>query len=245
MGFLSKLFKIDFPKKDCQPKAKASGARRNNITCVGYSVRGKNPATGRMKRVYVVAESTAPVEEVQEKSGLLPPYEVEGGDQASYSGPTERQLAYAQKIGISFPEDATCQDASVFLTRYEEKRPLYAPPTPDKIVRLLIEKGIELPAYAGVYEASNLYLHNVDLEERIAFFVMRVYCSLFGGRYCLLGDAPEAERERFYDCARKYQTDNAFVRSVFYYTGEDLPLDSCTISKKLKAYDMVAEYFKG
>ena len=245
MGLLSKLFGIESPKKDCPAKAKTNGARRNNITCVGYSLIWKNPSSGLMKRVYVVAESTAPVEEVQRKSGLLPPYEIEGNDPASYTGPTERQLAYAQKIGLSFPDDATSQDASVFLTRYEEKRPLYAPPTPDKIVRLLIEKGIELPAYAGVYEASNLYLHNVDLEERIAFFALRVYCSLYGKRYCLLEDAPKAERERFYEFARKYQGDNAFVRSVFYYTGEDLPLDSCAISKKLKAYDIAAEYFKG
>lgn len=198
-----------------------------------------------MKRVGVVVESTATVEEIQKKSGLLPPYEeVEKNESTAYNGPTERQLDYAKQLGISFPEDATSSDASVFLTRREEGRPLYAPATPDRIVRLLIDRGIDLPAYAGVYEASNLYIHNIELEERIAFFAMRVYCALYKKDYCLLEDAPASEREMFFDCARKYQGDNAFVRSVFAYTGADLPLDSCTISKKLKAYNMVAAFFK-
>lgn len=240
MGLLSKLFKHDSP-----PKGQGGNVQRNNITCAGYSVKGKNPATGRVKRVYVLVESTASMAEVQKKSGLLPPYEIEGNDSPAYNGPTEKQLAYAKDIGVSFPADATSSDASVFLTRYEEGRPLYAPPAPDRIVRLLIDRGIELPAYAGAYEASDLYIHNISLEERIAFFAMRVYCKLYGKQYCLLEDATQAERERFFECARKYQGDNAFVRSVFSYTGADLPLDSCPAPKRLKAYDVVADYFKG
>ena len=240
MGLLSKLFNHDSP-----PKGPSGNAQRNNITCAGYSVKGKNPATGRVKRVYVLVESTASLEEVQKKSGLLPPYEIAGNDLPAYNGPTEKQLAYAKDIGFSFPADATASDASVFLTRYEEGRPLYAPPASDRIVRLLIDRGIDLPAYAGAYEASNLYIHNIDLEERIAFFAMRVYCSLYRKQYRLLEDAPQPEKERFFDCARKYQGDNAFVKSVLCYTGADLPLDSCHAPKKLKAYDMVAEFFKG
>ena len=244
MGFLSKLFQ-GFKGDSSPNKGAGCNAQRNNVICSHYSVRGKNPATGRMKSVYVLVESTATMEEVQKKSGLLPPYEISGEDSTTYAGPTEKQLSYAKDVGIVLPLDATSRDASVFLTRYEEGRPVYAPPTPDKIVRLLIERGIDLPAYAGVYEASDWYLHNIELEERLAFFAMRVYCDLKGKVYCLLEDAPQAERERFYECARKYQGNNAFVRSVFCYEGTDLPMDSCVISKKLKAYDMVAESFKG
>ncbi len=237
MGLLSRLFQGGAPRG-----AKAA-ARKNNVLCAGYSVRGTNPETGRVKRVYVVAEATAAMEEVGKKSGLLPPYEIEVSAPQGYDGPTERQLAYAAQVGVVLPEDATCADATVFLTRHEEGRPLYAPPTPDRIVRLLIDRNIELPAYAGVYEASNLYLHKVSLEERIAFFAMRVYCQTKGRRYCLLEDAPDAERELFYRFAREYQGDKAFVRSVFCYSGEDLPLDSCTVSKRLKAYDVAEAYF--
>jgi len=147
-----------------------------------------------MKRVCIVAETTASIEEIQKRSGLLPPYEMEEKDSPAYDGPTERQLAYAQKVGVFIPADATSGDATVFLTRYEEGRPLCAPPTPDRIIRLLMDRGIVLPAYAGVYEASNLYFHNIALEERIAFFAMRVYCSLYRAKYCLLEDAPQSER---------------------------------------------------
>ena len=237
MGLLSRLLRGGSPKRT------KAAARKNNVLCARYSVRGTNPESGRTKRVYVVAEATATMEEVGKKSGLLPPYEIESSDPQGYDGPSERQLAYAAKVGVAIPEDATCADATVFLTRHEEGRPLYAPPTPDRIVRALIERNIELPAYAGVYEASNLYLHKVSLEERIAFFAMRVYCKMTGRRYCLLEDAPEMERELFYRFAREYQGDKAFVRSVFAYSGADLPLDSCTISKRLKAYDMAEAYF--
>lgn len=238
MGLFSKLF-----GQGSRPR-RVGAAQRNRIACTSYYVKGKNPETGRMKRVYVLVESTASLDDVQKKSGLLPPYEVEGADPSGYDGPTEKQLAYAEKVGVFLPEDATCADATVFLTRYEEGRPLYPPATPDRIVRLLIDRGVALPAYAGVLEASNMYLHGIGLEERIAFFAMRVYCKMKGRRYCLLEDAPASERELFYRFAREYQGDKVFVRSLFCYSGEDLPLDSCTISKRLKAYDVAEAYFR-
>lgn len=239
MGLFSKLF-----ERSSQPR-RSGAAQRNRVTCARYYVKGKNPETGRVKRVYVLVESTASLDEVQRKSGLLPPYEVEGADPSVYDGPTEKQLAYAKKVGVSLPADATCGDATVFLTRYEEGRPLYPPATPDRLVRLLIDRGIDLPAYAGVLEASNMYFHQVGLEEKIAFFAMRVYCKLKGRQYCLLEDAPASERELFYEFARRYQGDKVFVRSLFSYSGADLPLDQCTISKRLKAYDVAEAYFKG
>lgn len=239
MGFLSKLF-----GQGSRLIGRKVAAKRNHVTCAVYSVRGKNPGTGRMKKVDVVVESTASVDDVQKRSGLLPPYEVERVDGSTYDGPTEKQLAYAKKVGINFPDDATSRDATIFLTRYEEERPLCQPATPDRFVRLLIDRGIVVPAYAGMLEVSNMYLNGVSLEERIAFFAMRVFCKLKGRQYCLLDDAPEAEREAFYRFAEEYQKDKVFVRSVYCYSGEDLPLDSCTISKRLKAYDIAADYFR-
>lgn len=73
MGFLSKLF-----GQGSRLVGRKVAAKRNHVTCAVYSVKGKNPETGRMKKVDVVVESTASVDDVQKRSGLLPPYTVSG-----------------------------------------------------------------------------------------------------------------------------------------------------------------------
>lgn len=214
--------------------------RKNCITCKKYFVKGKNPATNRFKTTQVVVESTASMETVQQKSGFLPPFEI---TEAALCAPTERQIAYAKNLRLSLPQDAAFEDVSIFLTRYEEGKMLYPSPMPEKLIRYLIGKGIYVPAYAGEDEAHNLYFRNIDLDEKIAYFAMKVYCNLKRKIYYTLEDAEPEMKDLFYSFAMKYKDNKEFVRSLSYYSGSDLPLGSYTISKKLKAYDMAVDFF--
>lgn len=218
----------------------ATKARKNCITCKKYWVKGKNPTTNRFKTTQVVVESTASMETVQQKSGFLPPFEI---TEASLGAPTEKQIAYAKKLKLSLPQDAAFEDVSIFLTRYEEGKTLYPSPMPEKLIRYLIGKGIYVPAYAGEDEAHNLYFRNIDLDEKIAYFAMKVHCNLKRKVYYTLEDAEPEMKDLFYLFAMKYKDNKEFIKSLSYYSGSDLPLNSYAISKKLKAYDMAVDFF--
>lgn len=240
MGFFSKLFFSVNKKAEQEPGQLR--ANRNQITCLHYSVRGKNPETGRMKTVYFVVESTATKEIVQKKSGLLPPYEVVADD--SHFGPTDRQIAYADQLGFAFPSDASSSDATVFLTRAEEERPLVQPATPNDILHYVIGFGIDVPAYAGVVETTGYFLRNAPRLEITAFFCMRVYCSIARKNCRLLMDASPEMQDVFRRFAEKYSEDAGFLASLSHYSADDLPLDSCSPLKKLKAYNIAADFLK-
>lgn len=233
MGFLSKLSIVLGPKP--------LKAKKNKILCDLYSVKGKNPDTNRRKTEIVVAESTASETEIQQRSGLLPPYEIKRLDPEL---PTEKQILYARKLGIVFPPDASIRDASIFLTRADEEQPLIQPPTPDYLVRYLIDKGIFVHSYAGIMESSALYLSGVSFLEKSAFFCMRVFCDIKSKTYCLLEDAPQQERELFFKFANLHEDDNAFAKSVAFYSSTDLPLNRCPPLKKIKAYNIAADFLK-
>ena len=238
MGILVKLVELLYSGKETNSNGLKK--HKNRITCKMYSVKGKNPDTNRFKTVQVVVNSIETIENVQLKSGLLPPFEV---NEISPNPPTEGQLAYAKNIKLFLPQDATKEDYSIFLTRYENQKPLFPPPMPEKMILYLIGKEIYVPAYAGKDEAHDLYFHNIDLTEQIAYFGMKVYCNLKRKTYCTLEDAELEQRNLFYEFAKQYENNKEFVKSLSYYSGSDLPLDSYAISKKLKAYDMAVDYF--
>lgn len=244
MGILVKLVELFYSKKGASSNEKSTAskgkARKNHITCKMYSVKGKNPDTNRFKTVQAVVSLTETMEKVQLKSGLLPPFEIK---EILPDMPTERQIAYAKNINLALPQDATKEDCSIFLSRYENQKPLYPSPMPEKILRYLIAKGIYVPAYAGIDEAHNLYFNNIDLSEQCAYFGMKVYCNIKRKQCCFLEDTNPEELKLFYEFARQYENNNEFVKSLSFYSGNDLPIGSYSISKKLKAYNMALDYF--
>ncbi len=208
---------------------------------MSFTIKGKNPETGRQKGVYVFAEYTDSAETVQNKSCLLPPYEIE---LVAPPSPTENQIRYASKLGFSFPPDATCEDATVFLTRAENNEPLVQPISPDWMVRYVISKGIYVPSYGGSLNTYAAYLYGCTKKEKAAFFCMRVYCTIFKKQYKLLENATPNERSLFDEFANLYSEDTDFVRSLEHYTAAELPLDRCLAVRRLKAFDLVSAFFR-
>ncbi len=238
MGILVKLLEKIFSYSENQtPKGKY---HKNSIICKKYYVKGKNPETNRFKTNLVVVEASETTETIQQKSGLLPPFEI---TEIIPDGVTEAQAAYAKKLGLILPNDATKEDASIFLTRYNDNKPLHPPAIPKNILCYLISKNIYVPAYAGMEEAHYLYFQHIDLNEKIAYFGMKVYCNLKKLDFSLLEDFEPEQRERFYEFANQFKNNKEFTKSLSYYSGNDLPLNSNTISKKLKAYNMAVDFF--
>lgn len=239
MGLFSKL--VSFAGKPPARGPASLAANKNRITCQRYSVKGRNPETGRRKTVTVVAGSQDPLALVQDRSGLLPPYEVEV---VAPQPPSDPQVQYALKLGFVFPADATSADATVFLSRAEAGEALVQPAAPDWMVRYVVGKGIYVPAYGGSGEVSAAYLFGCSKREKAAFFCMRVFCTVCRKSYRLLEDAAPDEIALFYEFADAYGEDSDFARSLDHYWVADLPLDQCIAPKRLKAYDLAAAFLK-
>lgn len=241
MGLFSKVMGVLQKTGDTLPGGPIH-AKKNDVLCDRFSVKGKNPATGRRKTVSVVVERGACDEEIQGKSGLLPPYEISPGDPAA--PPSEAQIRYAEKLGFAFPRDASSDDAHIFLTRAENGEPLVQPAMPDELVRYLIGKGIFVPAYAGASDVDRIYMNGVQPLEKYAFFCMRTYADLTDAKWSRLEDAPADKRDRFYKFAGSAADDTEFIRSFLHYGAEELSLLSRKRMKKLRAYEIAREFLR-
>lgn len=213
----------------------------NDIVCEKYRIKGKYPGTGRMRTVEVVAWDKETEQNIAKKAGLVEPYEVE---KIGMPKPTEKQMEYANNIGLFIPSNATKDDVSILLTRYEEHKPIKQPKAPTEILETLIKKmGIYIPSYAGETEMNAYFLRTMNTEEeRYAFFAMKVYCQVTGKKYHFIHEANENEQERFRAFAKKYKDNRSFVESYNRYDQEKLTITG-KIDKKLKAYEIANAFF--
>lgn len=122
--------------------------------CEIYKVQGVNPETGRRKSVEVVEASNAAADVIQVKSGLLPPYKVEKATRPA----SDAQLEAMRKHGFKPPADLSMLDASIFITRSVEGKPLQQPVAPLAFTVYAIEHNVYIPKYASVKEAQDYLL---------------------------------------------------------------------------------------
>lgn len=213
----------------------------NDIVCGRYRIKGKYPGTGRMRTVEVIAWEKETEQDIAKKAGLVEPYEVE---RIGMPIPTERQMEYAKNVGIFIPKDATKDDVSILLTRYEEHKSIKQPKAPTDILEILIKRmGIYIPSYAGLSEMNAYFRASMRTEEeRYAYFAMKVYSQTTGKNYHFIHEANETEQERFKAFARKYKGNRSFVESYNRYDQEKITITG-KIDKKLKAYEIANAFF--
>ncbi|MEZ3502941.1 MAG: hypothetical protein K1W25_05730 [Lachnospiraceae bacterium] len=142
MGILVEMVKRHYAKKESQPSL---------YWCEVYKVRGINPETNRKKTVEVIAASNAPAEQIQSKSGLLPPYEIEKATRPA----TDAQLETMHKHGFKPPSNLSMQDASIFITRSVEGETLEQPVAPIVFIDYAIKNNVYIPKYANIKEAQD------------------------------------------------------------------------------------------
>lgn len=224
-----------------QGKEISAHTERNELISAVYNVIGKNPETGRKKTRQVIRSENASETEIEKASGLLPPYEI---SRVKDEAPTEAQIKYAQKLGITFPSDATIRDASLFLTRIENHENLHQKGTIEWLLDIYINQyGIYIPRYANAKESHRAFYHGMSKQDQIEYFVMRVYNECKGTKYMFPFEAEKTERKIFQDFIQKYIEDKKFMDSFLKYTADDLPM-KYKVMKKLKAYEIVKEYLE-
>lgn len=148
MGILVKVLERHYAKKE---KRKT---QPGPYWCEIYKVRGVNPTTKRKKTNQVIAASNAPSDLIQEKSGLLPPYEIEKVTRPA----SDLQLETMRKYGFKPPVGLSMWDASIFITRSVEGEPLEQSIASLAFVDYAIENNVYIPKYANTKEAREYLL---------------------------------------------------------------------------------------
>lgn len=130
-----------------------------------FIVRGVNTTTNRKNKRTYTASSEADATRQAEADGLAGPFEitVEPADEA-----TERQLAYANDLGLTIPKGACKTDLSALLSRAEDDDERAALP---EVLEFLAGRGWQGSALMG-YNAMLATVMDILAEprDRIAFY---------------------------------------------------------------------------
>lgn len=213
----------------------------NDIICEKYKVKGRNKSTKRMRTVEVVAWNQASDEDILQKACLTEPYEIQV---IGFEKPTEKQISYARELGVCIPRNASKKDASILISRAVNQEPIRQEKAPKDMLEILIKKlGIYIPAYAGEKEMNIAFYYSMKtMEERYAYFAMKVYAQSTGKNYHFIYEASKEERERFREFAKEYKNDKSFTASFDRYHPEEISVKG-KIKRKLKAYELANAFF--
>lgn len=213
---------------------------RNDITAARYSVTGKNPSTGGKETRIVVDIAGADKNIAAGKSRLRGPFEIEI---LKDNSPEIEQIDAIKELGIKIPDDASYEDAEIFIERAEKGEELKQPKAPAALLKTIIsEAGIYMPAYVSENELDEYFWNGMTSSERLTYFAMRVYADAVGKNYRFLHEAEPKELKEFKNFALMFKKNKEFLSSFRNYNGADIPING-KINENTKAYMMAKAHF--
>lgn len=139
---------------------------------IEYRVSGKNPTTNRIKTVTIVAKENTPENIIIERSNLLEPYTVS----PYFEEATDRQISYANDLNIKFPPNCSKQDMSSLISRQLDH--YYTDYMTGKLMEYASINNIYISPYDSIPDGTGIIIRRLPSDERIAFYVYLIYCSL-------------------------------------------------------------------
>jgi hypothetical protein len=129
-----------------------------------FSVRGINTESGRKKTIKIDVPNNRNVSEMVLAQGeIKEPFEI---TEVPFSLPTDRQLSYAQALGITIPPDACLDDVSALISRAVDNDS-----EPNKgLIEYASNKGLTFSVYVGKKALYNFIFYSLQLYDKIAFF---------------------------------------------------------------------------
>lgn len=181
-----------------------------------FEIAGKSTQTNRKRKVVVSAQSEVEAQIKADRLGL-----VETTISRLPEAPaTERQISYAQALGIEIPQEATLEQLSNLISmKVDNDRP-----SSEHHREIARNFGIEVTDYIGKKALFNRVMSELSAPERerelIAWFAYRITRSLFEGRK----DSPIGGPDHpiIADIANNLCTNPTVIKSIRKYSGESL-----------------------
>ena len=184
------------------------------MTYKKYDVKGINPKTGRKKTISIeVPNNKEPREVIEKQIDIVEPFEI---NETPFPAPTDRQINYANSLGVVIPNDACQYDVSALISRAVD-----SDSEPNQgLIEFAENQGLLFSKYIGKKSLYDLIFNNLPLIDKIAFFCFSIYRYLSDDRHSNLDTSPH--REIFYSFANQFEQDKKFVSSLAKYEGSDL-----------------------
>lgn len=177
-----------------------------------YEIKAKYIPTGRLRTIKVEARA-----EADAIAKLSSDYTDVKSVAMKNRPPTERQLSYAESLGITVTDDMCFEDVSCLISGKTDDRN----PPKQGLIDFADSHNIAFSNYIGKRALYNKVFYGLPQRDAIAFFVFSVYRHLSDDRESNLDKS--FYKDSFYEFADAYENDNKFVKSLYdNYQGEDL-----------------------
>ena len=215
--------------KNCDPTPVDLGKFANNsggfTNWANYDITALNPTTKRKNKRRYKAVGMDHIKKLAEKEGLT---NVEITAVLPHDMPTEKQVSYANDLGINLPAGACKEDVSAILSRVLDSNhivkevqlskdlvrnyvaPLESPT--NEFALFACEKGVCFSAYIGEVALLRNVLYTLELRDKLAFYAYCAVCSRNSEKIGNMLDS--ALCSRFYQFADNAINLEAVVRSL-------------------------------
>ena len=178
-----------------------------------FKIKALFEQTNRTRTVFLTAKSIQELAIILHNKGFVEPFDIE---EIKPESPTDPQLSYAKSLSINIPFGISKDDLSVLISRKIEDD---SDPSAE-LVDYATNMGFSFSKYIGEKQLYNLNYENLELRDKLAFFIFSIY------RY-LSGDIREnllvhPFKEKFYSFSDEMKSDKKFVKSALNYKGEEL-----------------------
>ena len=181
-----------------------------------YKISGKSVKSGRKRVVTHQAIDEITAKAYAEKEGI----EVVDIIVLPQDPPTERQIDYAQSLGIKIPQDTTKDELSDLISIAVDKDK----PSEIRYVNFANIYGIECTRYATkksiYYKIQNELIKPGNEFNMISWFAFRVHRSLVSGKINPEFDDPR--NSIFTSTAQELISNEQVIKSIRRYVGRDL-----------------------
>ena len=181
-----------------------------------YEVHGKGKDTGRKRNRIYSAFNEKEARQLAESDGTL----VEQVIEVPPEPPTDRQLKYAQDLGITIPENASKDDLRDLISQKVD----HDKPSTKRHRKFAQTYGLETTQYIGkkslfnkIHTALSASQNKLDLLE---WFTFRVYRELVNGIDNAPIDSPKDPVIK--EIAKRFVSEDRIVKSILRYKGKDL-----------------------
>lgn len=199
-----------------------------------YRVRGVDEISGKKKTLKVIARDEAAAEKDVASRGLNPPYTF---TEIDFDEPTERQVDYAEDLGIDVESFMNRNDVSALIGKKKDDD---SDPT-DGLMTFAYNRNIYFSPFIGEKSLCTLLLNELSPLYKTAFFAYAVYQSMGNER---LGNLDESlVRDKIYEFAELNYCDKNYQRSLDTFLGEDL-ISFDFDCKRRKAYQDAANFLR-
>lgn len=178
-----------------------------------FTARGRWNDTNRIRTETIIATDPEEALKIAKVKGMI-----EGFDITEFrSSPTQKQIDFARKLGISLTSSMSSEDVSALISRKVDSD--NQSPQPG-LIQFARQKKLVFSDYIGKKALYDQVFRELDDIDRVAFFIFSIYRYISDDRLANLNE--HKHKHKFYEFASLHIHDKKFMSSMNRYDGKSI-----------------------